>query len=73
MTEKLETVLDKISTVSNLINSLLIPEFYHFMVVVAILIGIKRIIFRLSYCSAMNLLLTSLFTIFRKNRRYLNF
>lgn len=32
MTEKLETVLDKISTISNTINSSLIQEFYQFMV-----------------------------------------
>jgi hypothetical protein len=32
MTEKLETVLDKISTISNPINSSLIREFYQFMV-----------------------------------------
>ena len=32
MTEKLETVLEKISTISNPINSSLIQEFYQFMV-----------------------------------------
>jgi hypothetical protein len=31
MTEKLETVLDKISTVPNPVNSSLIQEFYQFM------------------------------------------
>jgi hypothetical protein len=31
MTEKLETVLDKISTVPNPVNSSLIQEFYRFM------------------------------------------
>jgi hypothetical protein len=31
MTKKLETVLEKISTISNTINSSLIQEFYQFM------------------------------------------
>jgi hypothetical protein len=31
MTEKLETVLEKISTISNPVNSSLIQEFYQFM------------------------------------------
>lgn len=31
MTERLETVLDKVSTISNPINSSLIQEFYQFM------------------------------------------
>jgi hypothetical protein len=32
MTKKLETVLEKISTISNTINSSLIQEFYQFMI-----------------------------------------
>jgi hypothetical protein len=32
MTERLETLLDKVSTISNPINSSLILEFYQFMV-----------------------------------------
>jgi hypothetical protein len=31
MTEKLETVLEKISTISNTVNSSLIQDFYQFM------------------------------------------
>ena len=32
MTEKLETVLDKVSSIANPVNSLLIQEFYQYMV-----------------------------------------
>jgi hypothetical protein len=32
MTEKIETVLDKVSTIPNPVNSSLIEEFYQFMV-----------------------------------------
>ena len=32
MTEKIETVLDKVSTIPNPVNSSLIQEFYQFMV-----------------------------------------
>lgn len=32
MTEKLETVLEKISSIANPVNSSLIQEFYHYMV-----------------------------------------
>jgi hypothetical protein len=74
MTEKLETVLEKISTISNPVNSSLIQEFYQFMADNRKQIPIRRrIISRLLYCSAMNLVLKSLFTIFGKKRRYLNF
>lgn len=57
MTEKLETVLEKISTIPNPINSWWI---------IASQIAIKRITLRRLYCSAMNFLLTSPFTMFRK-------
>jgi hypothetical protein len=32
MTEKLETVLDKVSSIANPVNSLLLQEFYQYMV-----------------------------------------
>ena len=72
MTERLETVLEKFSTVPHLIDSSVVQEFYQFMVDNR-QIAIKRIILRRLCSSAMNLLLTSPFTIFRIEKRYLNF
>jgi hypothetical protein len=74
MTEKLETVLEKVSTISNPINSSLIQEFYQFMVDNRNSDSYKKNNLKtLMLFSIMNLLLMSPFTIFRKKERYLNF
>jgi hypothetical protein len=55
MTEKLETVLDKVSLIPNPVNSSLIQEFHQFMTdIAANQITIRRIILRRSYSLPMN-------------------
>jgi hypothetical protein len=74
MTEKLETVLDKVSAIPNPVNSSLIQEFYQFMVDNHKSAGYKKNNLKaLILFSVMNLLQISPFTIFRRKKRYLNF
>ena len=73
MTEKLETVLEKISTIPNPVNSSLIQEFYQFMTDNRKSDSYKKNNLKALYFSAMNLLLTLPFMIFKRKNRYLNF
>jgi hypothetical protein len=72
MTEKLETVLEKISPISNRKNSSLIQEFCQFMVDNRKSDRYKKIISRLWFFTAKSLVLKSPFTISRRKKRYLN-
>jgi hypothetical protein len=70
MTERLETALEKISTIPNPINSSLIQEFYQFMTYNRKSdIAIKRTILRLLCFLARNLLQISPSTIFKRKRK----
>jgi hypothetical protein len=74
MTEKIETVLDKVSTIPNPVNSSLIQEFYQFMVDSRKSDSYKKNNLKaLILFSARNLPEISTFTIFRRKKRYLNF
>ncbi len=73
MTEKLDAVLEKISTIADPANSSLIREFYQFMTDNRKSDSYKKTILRRSCFSVMNLLLMSSFTIFKRKERYLNF
>jgi hypothetical protein len=66
MTERLETVLEKISTVPNPANCSLMQEFNQFMVDNRRSDSYEKNDLRLLYLLAMNLLLASLFTILER-------
>jgi hypothetical protein len=74
MTEKIETVLDKVSAIPNPANPSLIQEFYQFMVDRRKSDSYKKNNLKaLILFSARNLPEISPFTIFRRKKRYLNF
>jgi hypothetical protein len=74
MTEKIETVLDKVSTIPNPANPSLIQEFYQFMVDRRKSDSYKKNNLKaLILFSARNLPEISPFTIFRRKKRHLNF
>ena len=73
MTEWLETVLEKISTVPNLTNSSVVQEFYQFMVDNRKLDSYKKNNLKALMQFSNELAPTSSFTIFRIEKRYLNF